>query len=128
MIFGPLSSLHDEAEARLARYGLNRLPEPPRQSELRRFFRQLESPLVLVLIGAAVIATVVGVTEHGSFLLRFGDALAAYRAAGATGFGLGSALYQPGRTPEDIAARARAFVVMPGMRSERDRSASAVPL
>lgn len=36
--------------------------------------------------------------------------MAAYRAAGATGFGLGSALYQPGRTPEDIAARARAFV------------------
>ena len=30
---------------------------------------------VTTYIGAAVIATVVGFTEHGSFLLRFGDAL-----------------------------------------------------
>jgi Ca2+-transporting ATPase len=66
-----------EAAARRGQLGENRLPEPPRQSELRRFLRQLESPLVLVLIGAAVIATVVGFTESGgSFLLRFGDALA----------------------------------------------------
>ncbi|HRI55272.1 MAG TPA: cation-transporting P-type ATPase, partial [Pseudomonadota bacterium] len=65
-----------EAAARCQQLGENRLPEPPRQSELRRFLRQMESPLVLVLIGAAVIATVVGFTEHGSFLLRFGDALA----------------------------------------------------
>ena len=60
-----------EAAARRGQLGENRLPEPPRQSELRRFLRQLESPLVLVLIGAAVIATVVGFTESGgSFLLR----------------------------------------------------------
>jgi 2-dehydro-3-deoxyphosphogalactonate aldolase len=36
--------------------------------------------------------------------------LAAYRAAGASGFGLGSALYQPGATPQQVAARARDFV------------------
>lgn len=35
---------------------------------------------------------------------------AAWRAAGATGFGIGSALYKPGRAPEDVAARARALV------------------
>jgi len=74
----PTAGLTDgEAAARCSQFGENRLPEPPRQSEIRRFFRQLESPLVLVLIGAAAIATVVGVTERGgSFLLRFGDALA----------------------------------------------------
>jgi 2-dehydro-3-deoxyphosphogalactonate aldolase len=38
------------------------------------------------------------------------EALAPWRAAGATGFGLGSALYAPGRTPDDTAARAAAFV------------------
>jgi 2-dehydro-3-deoxyphosphogalactonate aldolase len=36
--------------------------------------------------------------------------LAAYRAAGASGFGLGSALYKPGMTPEQVAVQARAFV------------------
>jgi 2-dehydro-3-deoxyphosphogalactonate aldolase len=30
--------------------------------------------------------------------------------AGASGFGLGSALYQPGATPQQVAARARDFV------------------
>jgi 2-dehydro-3-deoxyphosphogalactonate aldolase len=36
--------------------------------------------------------------------------LAAYVAAGANGFGLGSALYKPGDTPQDVATHARAFV------------------
>jgi len=38
------------------------------------------------------------------------DKMAAYRAAGAHGFGLGGALYQPGMTPEEVASRARDFV------------------
>lgn len=38
------------------------------------------------------------------------DKMAAYRAAGAHGFGLGGALYQPGMTPEDVASRAGDFV------------------
>jgi 2-dehydro-3-deoxyphosphogalactonate aldolase len=37
------------------------------------------------------------------------DTMAPYLAAGANGFGLGSALYQPGMTPATIAANARAF-------------------
>ena len=37
------------------------------------------------------------------------DSMAPYMAAGANGFGLGSALYQPGMTPATIAATARAF-------------------
>lgn len=38
------------------------------------------------------------------------DNMAVYRAAGADGFGLGSALYKPGMTPEDVTKRAAAFV------------------
>lgn len=38
------------------------------------------------------------------------DKIAAYRAAGASGFGLGSALFAPGLSPGDVATRARAFV------------------
>lgn len=38
------------------------------------------------------------------------DKMAAYRAAGAHGFGLGGAIYQPGMTPAEVTTRARAFV------------------
>ena len=38
-----------------------------------------------------------------------------YLAAGATGFGLGGALYKPGQSPEQVAVQARAFVAaLPG--------------
>jgi 2-dehydro-3-deoxyphosphogalactonate aldolase len=36
------------------------------------------------------------------------ERMAPYLAAGADAFGLGSALYQPGLTPTEVAARARA--------------------
>ncbi|MEJ1974978.1 MAG: 2-dehydro-3-deoxy-6-phosphogalactonate aldolase [Acetobacteraceae bacterium] len=38
------------------------------------------------------------------------ESMAAYVAAGATGFGLGSALYRPGASADDVAGKARAFV------------------
>ena len=38
------------------------------------------------------------------------EKVTAYREAGADGFGLGGALYRPGQSPEETAARARAFV------------------
>ena len=38
------------------------------------------------------------------------DKVAAYRAAGADGFGLGGGLYRPGQSAEEVAAQARAFV------------------
>ena len=38
------------------------------------------------------------------------DTMAPYVKAGATGFGLGSALYSPGLTAAEVALRARAFV------------------
>jgi 2-dehydro-3-deoxyphosphogalactonate aldolase len=38
------------------------------------------------------------------------DNMAAYRTAGASGFGLGSALYAPGRSAEQVRAAAQKFV------------------
>ena len=38
------------------------------------------------------------------------ETLATWRGAGASGFGIGSALYKPGMTPIEVGARARAFV------------------
>jgi 2-dehydro-3-deoxyphosphogalactonate aldolase len=38
--------------------------------------------------------------------------MAPYAAAGADGFGLGSALYQRGGTPDETAARAAAFAAV----------------
>jgi 2-dehydro-3-deoxyphosphogalactonate aldolase len=38
------------------------------------------------------------------------DNMAAYRAAGASGFGLGSALYTPGRSAQEVTLQAQAFV------------------
>lgn len=66
-----------EASAHRIRFGENRLPDPPGESEIRRFLRQFASPLVLVLLAAAAVATVIGFTgRSGSLLSRFGDALA----------------------------------------------------
>jgi 2-dehydro-3-deoxyphosphogalactonate aldolase len=38
------------------------------------------------------------------------DSMASYVAAGATGFGLGSAVYNPGMTPPDVRRAAEAFI------------------
>ena len=38
------------------------------------------------------------------------DSIAAYRAAGASGYGIGSALYKPGLSAEEVETRARSFV------------------
>jgi Ca2+-transporting ATPase len=67
-----------EAEARLAQYGPNRLPDPPTKSNLLRLLEQFANPLVVTLLVAAAIAVVVGITsgESASFLGRFGDAIA----------------------------------------------------
>ena len=40
------------------------------------------------------------------------DSIAAYRAAGASGYGIGSALYKPGRSAADIGKLARALVAV----------------
>jgi 2-dehydro-3-deoxyphosphogalactonate aldolase len=38
------------------------------------------------------------------------EAMRGWLDAGADGFGLGSGIYKPGRSPEETAARARAYV------------------
>jgi 2-dehydro-3-deoxyphosphogalactonate aldolase len=38
------------------------------------------------------------------------ERIASYRKAGAAGFGIGSALYKPGMTPAEVAAKAKGFV------------------
>jgi len=51
----PTGLSQTEAEARLATYGPNRLPEPPRRSAFMRFLLQFHNILIYVLLGAAVI-------------------------------------------------------------------------
>ncbi|MCL2726329.1 MAG: HAD-IC family P-type ATPase [Polyangiaceae bacterium] len=68
----------EDAASRLAKYGPNELPTAPPESALKRFFAQFANPIVLTLIGAAVIATFSGATKHpgSTFLMRYGDAIA----------------------------------------------------
>ena len=65
------------------------------------------------LVTPAVLKAMRAVLPVGTLLLPVGgittDNMAAYRAAGATGFGIGSALYRPGMTPAEVAAQARRF-------------------
>lgn len=73
---------------------------------LKLFPAELVTPAVMramraVLPPALPLLPVGGITP---------DSMAAWRAGGATGFGLGSALYQPGLDAAAVAERARAFV------------------
>ena len=65
------------------------------------------------LLTPAVVKALRAVLPKGTRLLPVGgitpDAMAPYVAAGAAGFGLGSALYKPDDAPETVAANARAF-------------------
>lgn len=66
----------------------------------------------------AVVKALLAVLPHGTAILPVGgvDAtnLAPWRAAGAAGFGVGSAIYRPGDDPAMVAAKARALVASPG--------------
>jgi len=66
------------------------------------------------LVAPAVLRAMRAVLPPSLPLLPVGgitpDSMATWRAAGATGFGLGSALYQPGLDAGAVAERARAFV------------------
>jgi 2-dehydro-3-deoxyphosphogalactonate aldolase len=62
----------------------------------------------------AVVKAWRAVLDPATMLLPVGgitpDGMAAFRAAGASGFGLGSALYKPGQGAAAVAAQARAFI------------------
>lgn len=55
-----------EAARRIARDGANKLDEAKRKSLLRRFVEQLLNPMILVLIGAAVVSAVTAALSHES--------------------------------------------------------------
>ncbi|HES76847.1 MAG TPA: cation-transporting P-type ATPase, partial [bacterium] len=50
----------DEAKRRLELYGENRLPEPHHPGMVRRFFAQLNNPLIYVLLLAATVTALLG--------------------------------------------------------------------
>jgi 2-dehydro-3-deoxyphosphogalactonate aldolase len=66
------------------------------------------------LIAPNVVKALLAVLPKGTRLIPVGgvspQTMQPYRVAGAKGFGLGSALYAPGLTPEEVGARAKAFV------------------
>lgn len=65
------------------------------------------------MLGPKVLKAMLSVFPRGTMFLPVGgvapDTMAPFVAAGAAGFGLGSALYTPGQTPADVARNARAF-------------------
>lgn len=58
-----------EAEERLARFGENRLPEPPSVAEWIIFLRQFRSPLIYILILAALVSLSLGLLNDAVFIL-----------------------------------------------------------
>ena len=56
-----------EAEKRLETYGPNRLNEGKKDSFLKRLFKQLSDPMIIVLIGAAVVSGITSAYAHESF-------------------------------------------------------------
>jgi 2-dehydro-3-deoxyphosphogalactonate aldolase len=73
---------------------------------LKLFPAEAASPAVVkgqrAVLPKHVLLLVVGGVTPGNML--------SYLDAGANGFGLGSGLYKPGQTPEQVAAQARAYV------------------
>ncbi|MEO1019687.1 MAG: HAD-IC family P-type ATPase, partial [Pseudomonadota bacterium] len=57
-----------EAEARLAEFGPNKLPEPKSSTLLELFGRQFLSPFIYILIGAAIVALAVGQIPSAIFI------------------------------------------------------------
>lgn len=57
-----------EAARRLARHGPNRLPEPPRRGLGRIVLAQIASPLILLLLAAAAVATALGDVKDAAFI------------------------------------------------------------
>ena len=107
----------EEAAARLARHGPNRLREQPGRSALTRFFSQLKEPLVLVLIGAGLVTA--GLGEWADSSVIFGVVL----VNAAIGY------LQEGKAEAALAALARALATeVTVLRSGRRRRMDAAHL
>jgi Ca2+-transporting ATPase len=59
----------DEVKTRRKRYGANRLPEAPPRSAWLVFFSQFKSILILILIGAALLAALIGNAKDALVIL-----------------------------------------------------------
>ena len=56
-----------EAQQRLAANGKNRLAEAKKDSLIKRFFKQMADPMILILLAAALVSGVLAVVEGESF-------------------------------------------------------------
>jgi Ca2+-transporting ATPase len=57
-----------EAEKRLSQYGKNTLPQPQATSALQLFIRQFKSPLIYILLAAAVVSLLLEETSDAIFI------------------------------------------------------------
>ena len=53
-----------EAAARLAANGKNKLAEPPKKTFAQKFFGSLKDPMILMLLAAAVLSTITTVYQN----------------------------------------------------------------
>lgn len=58
-----------EAQARLKKYGLNELPEKPQEKWFTVFLRQFQSPLIYILLIAAIIIFFIGPDSLDAFII-----------------------------------------------------------
>ena len=65
----PAGLAPEEARARLARLGPNRLPEPPRRGALLRLLHQFRNILIYVLLGSAAITALLGLATDTAVIL-----------------------------------------------------------
>ena len=65
----PAGLTEDDARSRLATYGPNQMPEPPRRGPLMRFLLQFHNLLIYVLLGAAAITALLGHAIDTSVIL-----------------------------------------------------------
>ena len=56
----------EEASKRLEEHGLNKLVEPPKVSNIKRFFDQMKDPMIIVLLCAAALSLVTSIYSHES--------------------------------------------------------------
>lgn len=59
----------NEVKERVKKYGLNKLPDEPRESWIKVFIRQFKSPLIYILLLAAVIIYFVGHDRLDAFII-----------------------------------------------------------
>lgn len=50
----------EEADSRLEQFGANRLPEPPKEGALKRFFKHFHNILIYILLSAALVTALLG--------------------------------------------------------------------